>query len=202
MWQFNSLECASFSPPEEVNVLALSHWRCPLRKNIVTALCKQTASAAALLRLQTLRINLDGSDMNCAGVGYFSTFFLFFIFGALLTRMNQQAGPPARANIPSNISKFGLTASLSSQWVCCHLDLLLSILSLSPPPPLSFWCLYIVKGVKLYLWQATISSSLLLAGFDARSWLALSFLYGQLSLPASHIVLSKKKRVLSYPSFL
>lgn len=160
MWQFNSLERASFSPPEEVNVLALSHWRCPLRKNIVTALCKQTASAAALLRLQTLWINLDASDMNCAGVGYFSTFIKFFLnFGALLKRMNQQAGPPARANIPSNISKFGLTASLSSPWVCCHLDLLLSILSLFSPS--SFWCLYIVKGVKLYLWQATISSSLL-----------------------------------------
>lgn len=35
-----------------------------------------------------------------------------------------------------------------------------------------------------------------MAGFDARSWLALSFLYGQLSLPASNIVLRGEKKSL------
>jgi len=87
--QFNVFECVL---SEEVNVRASSPWRSPLRNDILTALCKQTASATAHHHLKKLQTHLDAfvHISVCFSLRYFP-------LSALWLR-NQQAGSPAEMN--------------------------------------------------------------------------------------------------------
>lgn len=96
MWQFNVFEYVS---SEEVNVLASS----PLRKNILTALCKQTASAAA--SRSTVCVTLQTKVYVCTYNDFCLDLFQWYFFSPLLCPvalmlLNQQAGLPVN---PCNI---------------------------------------------------------------------------------------------------